>query len=148
LLNAWEWCRESAAWQACREKHGGFDDYGRENGTPFISWSAKFIAEYFRKYFLPQLPGANEAEKFNAILKTAPPWLLWFTYGDMNARVLGLKLPDISSMYRFAREEFRGRSELPVGPFELHLLPEGVNDRMLEQLNKKAERRRNGRDPP
>ena len=138
LLNAWERCRESTAWRASREKHGGFDEYGRENGTPFDR-SAERIAEYFRKYFMPELPGADETEKLDAIMERAPPWLLWFTYGDVSAGVLGLKLPDLSSVNRFARGEFRAMSELPDGPFECHPLPDGVNDRILERLNKKVE---------
>jgi hypothetical protein len=137
LLNAWERCRESAEWRACREKHGGFDEYGRENGTPF-DWSAVRIAEYFRKYFMPELPGADDTEKLDAIMERAPPWLLWFTYGDVMARVLGLKLPDLSRVNRFARGEFRC-SALPEGPFERHLLPDGVNDSFLKPLNEKVE---------
>jgi hypothetical protein len=38
------------------------------------------------------------------IFKTAPPWLLWFTYGDVNARILGIKLPDLSTVNRFIRK--------------------------------------------
>jgi hypothetical protein len=137
LLNAWERCRESAAWRDCGKKHGGFDEYGRENGTPF-DWSAGRIAEYFRKYFMPELPGADETEKLDAIMERAPPWLLWFTHGDVMASVLGLKLPNLSRVNRFARGEFRC-SAIPEGPFERHLLPDGVNDRFLEALNKKVE---------
>jgi hypothetical protein len=77
LLNAWERCGESAAWRACQKKHGGFDEYGRETGTPF-EWTAERIAGYFRKYFMPELPGADETEKLDAIMERAPPWLLWF----------------------------------------------------------------------
>jgi hypothetical protein len=32
-----------------------------------------------------------------------PPWLLWFTQAEFAILFLGLKLPDLSSMARFAR---------------------------------------------
>jgi hypothetical protein len=129
LLAAWERCRESAAWQSCREKHGGFDDYGRETGTPFDSLGAMFISKYFGNYFLPDLPGADETEKLNVIFEMAPPWLLWFTYGDLCAHLLGVKLPDLSGFYRCARGEFL-LDKLPDGPFVCHPLPRGVVDRL------------------
>jgi hypothetical protein len=128
LLAAWERCRESVAWQSCREKHGGFDENGGEQGTPFHVISAPRIARYFRKYFLPDLPGADETEKLSAVFEIAPPWLLWFTYGDVFARILGVKLPDLSSVNRFARGEFH-LYELPDGPFECLPLPDGVYDK-------------------
>jgi len=102
LTKAWERCLVSAAWQACREKHGDFND-GRDDGTPFNSVGLFYIAHYFRKYFLPDLPGADEIEKYSMIFKEAPPWLLWFTYGDREARILGIELPDLSEISRFAR---------------------------------------------
>jgi hypothetical protein len=106
LLAAWERCRESTAWQSCREKHGGFDEHGKEQGSPFDDLNPARLAKYFRKYFLPDLPGTDEIEKLSAVFKVAPPWLLWFTYGDVCARILDIKLPDLSSVNRFARGEF------------------------------------------
>ena len=52
-----------------------------------------YIATYFRAYFIPDLPGADETEKLNAIFEKAPLWLLWFTHCDVYGRILGLKLP-------------------------------------------------------
>jgi hypothetical protein len=132
---AWERCRSSAAWQSCRERHGGFDEYGREQGTPFDDLGATFIAKYFRKYFLPDLPGADETEKLSAIFEIAQPWLLWFTYGDVCARILGIKLSDLSGVNRFARGEFLFY-KLPDGPFECHPLPDGVYDRFEVSIQK------------
>jgi hypothetical protein len=128
LPKAWERCLESAAWQACREKHGGFSEYGRDDGTPFDNLGVPHIAKYFHRYFLPDLPGADDIEKFSMIFKEAPPWLLWFTCGDMDAHILGIELPDLSEISRFARG---GRlfTPLPPGPFELQRLPDGVYDR-------------------
>jgi hypothetical protein len=105
LSFAWRRCLESAEWQKRREKYGGWDEYGRDDcGDPFVSFGATRIAKYFRQHFLPGLPGADEVEKFSSIFKKAPPWLLWFTYGDLNARILGIKLPDLSTVQRFVRE--------------------------------------------
>jgi len=90
---------------------------------------ASRIAKYFRKYFLPDLSGADETEKLNAIFEIVPPWLLWFTYGDLYAHILGVKLPDLSGFYRFARGEFL-LDKLPDGPSVCHPLSRGVIDKL------------------
>ena len=129
LSFAWKRCLESSEWQKRREKYGGWDDYRRDHGDPFDSFSATQIGKYFRKYFLPDLPGGDQAEKFGLIFKRAPPWLLWFTYGDVNARILGIKLPDLSTVNRFIRDPRNvGNDYLPPGPFECHLRADGVED--------------------
>jgi hypothetical protein len=128
LSLAWKRCLQSPEWALRREKHGGWDEYGRDDcGDPFVDFGAGRIAEYFRKYFLPDLPGSDEIEKFSLIFEKAPPSLLWFTYGDVSARILGIKLPDLSGVNRFVRGKFT-LCELPEGPFECHLLPDGVSD--------------------
>ncbi len=103
LRNAWERCRKSAAWRACREKHGGFDGNVEEDGTPFDRPGVYRIAKYFREFFLPDLPGADEIGKYSLIFKEAPPWLLWFTHADVEAYILGIELPDLSEVSCFAR---------------------------------------------
>jgi hypothetical protein len=128
LLTAWQRCFESDAWQACREEHGGHDEYGRDAGTPFEDLGAERIARYFREHFLPDLPGAGEEEKLGAILERAPPWLLWFTYCDVNAFFLGIQLPDLSSVSRYVRTE-SSFFNLPDGPFKCDPLPDGVYDK-------------------
>jgi hypothetical protein len=113
------------------KKFGGWDGYGRDScGDPF-DFGATGIAEYFRKYFLPDLAGRDEVGKFSLIFKKAPPWLLWFTYGDTNARILGIKLPDLSTVKQFIRDlrDF-GNDRLPPGPFECRLRPDGVKDQI------------------
>src|SRR6266566_1383355 len=114
-----------------REKYGGWDEYGHDNcGDPF-SFGVTRIAEYFRKYFLPDLPGSDEVEKFSLIFKKAPPWLLWFTYGDANARILGIKLPDLSTVNRFIRDpQNLANDHLPPGPFECRLRADGSEDQV------------------
>ena len=119
LTCAWQRCLESKAWKECREKHPDYiGTYGRDEEGPFTSWGAQCIAQYFRKYILPELPGADETEKLNAVFAKAPAWLLWFTHAEWPILGLGLKLPDLSSMSRFARPDRRGtayRTELLSG---------------------------------
>lgn len=129
LPNAWQRCLNSKAWKACREKHPDFAEYGRDDeGSPFKPLGIYFTARYFRKYFIPELPGSDEIEKLNAVFKTAPPWFLWFTHADVYGAAFGLKIPDLSSVRRFAREGIV-MDRLPEGPFECHPLPTGVEDK-------------------
>jgi hypothetical protein len=124
LTCAWQRCVKSKEWKASREKHPDYiGTYGRDEEGPFTDWAAKHIAQYFRKYFLPALLGADETEKLNAIFTGAPAWLLWFTHAEAPILRLGLKLPDLSSISRFARPDRLGC--LPDGAFEWRRLPDG-----------------------
>jgi hypothetical protein len=98
--------------------------------TPFDRLGVMYIANYFRAYFIPDLPGADETEKLNAIFEKAPLWLLWFTHGDVCGSILGFKLPDFTSAHRFARREFKWFDALPGGPFEWRPLPHGETDKL------------------
>ena len=80
------------------------------------------IAKYFREFFLPDLPGADEIGKYSLIFKEAPPWLLWFTNADVEAYILGIELPGLSEVSCFARGKWLVE-HLPPGPFELRPLP-------------------------
>ena len=40
-------------------EYGGFKACGRRTGTPFDFCGAAHVAEYFRKYFLSDFPGAG-----------------------------------------------------------------------------------------
>jgi hypothetical protein len=53
------------------------------------------------------------------------------------AGILGIKLPDLSGVNRFARGEMAFR-ELPKGPFECQPLPDGVYDRFEHKRHKDA----------
>ena len=132
LTCAWRRCVESKAWQACREKHPPVNARGKE--SPFDEGGAESMAQYFRAYILPDLPGADETAKLNAILAKAPPWLLWFTHAEVPILFLGLKLPDLSSMCRFERPEAFPHDPLPYGAFEGRRLPEGAEDHDLESF--------------
>jgi hypothetical protein len=50
-------------------------------------------------------PGADEKEKLDAVFESAPPWFIWFTFGDYTAKLLSLTLPDLSGVTGFARSK-------------------------------------------
>jgi hypothetical protein len=126
LTCAWQRCLESEAWKACRERHPRIGAEGRGKESPFNDQGARSIAQYFREYILPGLPGTDETKKLNAVLAKAPPWLLWFAHAEIPILSLGLKLPDLSRLCHFDRPEAFGH--LPDGAFERRRLPEGVED--------------------
>lgn len=128
LEQAWRRCRESSAWKTCHQRYPEFDWYGRrDDASPFDRLSSRHIAECFEKHILPGLPGADESEKYELIFRRAPLWLIWFSYCDLHARIFGIKLPDLSSVTCFVREE-EFALQVPKGPFECRPLPDGVHD--------------------
>ena len=158
LFRSWDRVRVSAAWQTCREEHpdlaeqwhageGKYSEYapskdgtryfrrdGRYIAAPFDRLGLRSIADYFRECFLPDLPGQNETEKLSRVLAASPPWLSWFTHGDVAAAVLGLTFPDLTSMRQYDRGKLN-LDRLPEGPCELNVRPDGVED----QFYKKAD---------
>jgi hypothetical protein len=125
LAEAWRRCLQSPAWKACRAKHPDYiGRYRRDEEGPFYMEGVSGIAKYFRTYFLPELPGADETEKLNAVFAKAPTWLLWFTHADVIGAVLGLKVPDLSSKARFGRPSLT-LVQLPDEAFEWRRLPNG-----------------------
>ena len=137
LSKAWQRCLESEAWNASLEKHPAIGEYGyyQQHINPFHDLGATFLARYLRKYIIPDLPGADETEKLNAIVEKAPPWLIWFTHADVYLRNLGLKVPDLSSVNRLVRGKLTLR-QLPEGPFECRLLPDGMEDEFYTSKGK------------
>jgi hypothetical protein len=77
---------------------------------------------------ISSFPGVDEKAKLNAVFKSAPAWLLWFTFADYSAAVLGLDLPDLSSINRYARsrEVFDAWWGLPREAFQRRLWPESL----------------------
>lgn len=132
LSLAWRRCLESTEWQRCREKHGGWNKYGSDDlGDPFSMFSAEPIASYFRAYLVPDLRGSDEVEKFGIIFEKTPPWLLWLTYADAHARILGIKLPNLSSVQQYDRDLSNFAFEiLPQGPFECRPRADGTEDQV------------------
>jgi len=86
----------SSAWQRCLESDapelGG--DFKKMKDTPSIhpfDDSARWIAGRFGREILSQRPGTDEREKFDAILTSAPLWLLWFTWAEFTITYLQLR---------------------------------------------------------
>jgi hypothetical protein len=116
LIYAWRRCLKSFC-----EKHSYYLYSWRRRGVH------QQVAEYFRKYLLPGLPGADETEKLNLVFASAPLWFLWLTHADEIGSVLGLKVMDLSSKSRYARPPV-SFMRLPDGPFEWRRLPDGAED--------------------
>ena len=62
---------------------------------------AEEIAQIVRKDVMSDLPGSTEAEKFQNMFFSAPPWLIWFTFADITANFLGLALAGPFECHKF-----------------------------------------------
>ena len=82
-------------------------------------------------------PGRDEKEKLNAVFASAPPWLIWFTFADYTAHLLGLQLPDLSSVNDFARSkvDFDVWWGIPSGAFERRRWPYGPESEPLSHVD-------------
>ena len=97
-----------------------FEPYNR-NTVLITGWPLRHLV-------ISSFPGVNEKAKLNAVFKAAPPWLLWFTFADYTAAVLGLELPDLSRVTCFARsrDAFDNWWGLPRGSFERRPWPKSL----------------------
>jgi hypothetical protein len=91
-----------------------------EYSFPFTRDQVTRIGDALRHVFIATFPGADEKEKLNRVLRSAPPWLIWFTFADYTAKLLELNLPDLSSVTGFERSKniFHLWWGLPEGAFE------------------------------
>ncbi len=128
-----EACRrvtESEAWKACCEKFSICTRYGYKNlFEPYDRDRVFVIGDPLRHVLLSTLPGADEKDKLNRVFKSAPPWLLWFTFADYSAKLLGLSLPDLSTVSGFERSKkiFHNWWGLPESAFECRPWPDGTD---------------------
>ena len=114
----------SEAWQRCMER---FPDQklalernkGLLTDGNYIPYVAKIVGEKV----MAELPGSTEKEKFQNLISSAPPWLMWFTFADFSAASLDLTLPDVSSVEHFERSKsvFEKWPDLPDGKFEFRI---------------------------
>lgn len=82
-------------------------------------WFPREIAERGRETVMSLLPGGTEKDKFQHVLTSAPPWLLWMTSADLTADVLGLRVADLSVVEgRSGIKRFKIWPALPKGTFE------------------------------
>jgi hypothetical protein len=127
-------CSESSAWKECCDKFpsvlSGSGEYLLE---PHDRNSAVLTGMCLRHAVISDFPGANEKEKLDAVFRSAPPWLIWFTFGDYTAELLGLTLPDLSSVAGFARSKasFDLWWGLPSAAFERRPWPDGPDNEPL-----------------
>jgi hypothetical protein len=90
-----------------------------------------------RHFVIASFPGKDEKEKLNTAFIVAPPWLLWFTFADYTAKLLGLTLPDLSKVSCFIRSKnnFDTWWGLPTGTFERELWPRGQDQEPLARTD-------------
>ena len=94
--------------------------FSDEPNVPGISpWFPWEIAKVGRETVMSLLPGDTEKDKFQHLLTSAPPWLLWMTSADLTAGVLGLRVADLSVVEgRSGIKRFKIWPRLPKGTFE------------------------------
>jgi hypothetical protein len=119
-----EACRrvaESEAWKACCEKFPICTYYRKEDlFAPYSRDNVSLVGDPLRHVLLSTLPGADEKDKLARVFKSAPPWLIWFTFADFTAKLLDLNLPDLSTVTSFERSTdiFHRWWGLPESAFE------------------------------
>jgi hypothetical protein len=123
LSEAWRRVAESGAWK------GSFEPYSRDD--------VFLIGHPLRNVLLATFPGADERDKLNRVFKSAPPWLIWFTFADYTAKLLDLNLPDLSSVSGFERSKkiFHGWWALPESAFECRPWPDGADGEPLARTD-------------
>jgi hypothetical protein len=106
---------------------------GFEHSFPFTRDRVTIIGDELRHVSIATFPGADEKEKLNRVLQSAPPWLLWFTFADYSAKLLGLSLPDLSNVSGFERSKkiFHNWWGLPESAFECRPWPHGTDGEPL-----------------
>jgi hypothetical protein len=72
---------------------------------PYYRDRVFLLGDPLRHVLLSTIPGSDEKDKLNSAFKSAPPWLIWFTFADYTAKLLDLDLPDLSSVSGFERTE-------------------------------------------
>jgi hypothetical protein len=141
LSVAWQRCKETETWaRCCREfpvllcqRHGTFPI------KPHDKRSASAIGAALRHFMSGELSAIEEKAKLNAMFAAAPPWLLWFAFGDYTAKLLDLSLPDLSGVRGFERSrvDFERWPGLPEGVFERRPWPNGPEGEPLAQTDLK-----------
>jgi hypothetical protein len=92
---------------------------------------------YLRHELIARFSGATGKQKLEGVFASAPPWLMWFAFADYTAELLGLSLPDLSSVVGFARSktDFDNWYGLPSGPFVPRPWPDGPDNEPLSRTD-------------
>ncbi len=95
------------------------------------------MGSYLRHELIASFPGGTEKEKLERVFASAPPWLIWFTFADYTAELLGLSLPNLSSVTGFARSkaDFDNWCGLPSGAFIPRPWPDGPDNEPLARTD-------------
>ena len=104
---------------------------------PYSRGYVSLLGEFVRHAVISNFPGADEKQKLNAFFSSAPPWLIWFTFADYTAKLLKLKLPDLSDVRVFERskENFDCWWGLPSGAFERRSWSYGPDAELLSRTD-------------
>ncbi len=149
LSCAWErftnthvWKEYVDSWEAMERGH--LNDESRSSLLSCFEFSlpcgrdgALIIGSFVRHALIDHFAGPTEKEKLARIFATAPPWLIWFTFADFTAELLGLPLPDLSSVAGFARSrtDFDNWPGLPGGAFVPRRWPDGPDNEPLARTD-------------
>jgi len=161
LSCAWERFIDGPAWNECCNKWEAMEleqlrDEWKEDGdetapenrrasisptyretSPFRRDGVWIIGSYLRHELIASFPGDTEKEKLERVFAAAPPWLIWFTFADYTAELLGLCLPNLSSIASFARSkaDFDNWYGLPSGAFVRRGWPDGPDNEPLARTD-------------
>jgi hypothetical protein len=94
---------------------------------PYDGHTVFSVGRYLRHVLISTFLGKDEKDKLNRVFRSAPPWLIWFTFADYTAALLELDLPDLSSVVGFERSlvGFHHWWGYPSTAFELRPWPHG-----------------------
>jgi len=136
LSSACERCAASTAWKELREEFNSFI-LNQPEFKPYSSDAVSIMGDPVRHFVIASFPGADEKAKLKAAFIAAPPWLLWFTFADYTAKLLGLTLPDLSKVSCFTRSKanFDVWWGLPTGEFERELWRRGHDQESLARTD-------------
>ena len=109
----------------------------RQCNSPHSRDGAMIRGRFLRHELIARFSGATEKEKLERVFASAPPWLIWFTFADYTAELLGLSQPDLSSVAGFARSkaDFDNWYGVPSGAFVPQPWPDGPDNEPLARID-------------
>jgi hypothetical protein len=129
LSRAYQRCSESDAWKECCDQFSSLllDERKQRAFEPYDRNKVNIIGAPLRHIVISSFSGVNEKQKLENAFTSAPPWIIWFTFADYTAELLGLRLPDLSKVSRFQRSKanFDLWWGLPTAAFERESWPHG-----------------------
>jgi hypothetical protein len=143
LSCAWQRCSETSAWKECCDRFSSIIVRAPEDTEYPFEPNNRFRTLMYgmplRHVIIASFPGVGEKDKLDAVFASAPPWLIWFTFGDYTAELLGLTLPNLSTVTGFARSkaDFDRWFGLPSGAFERQPWPDGPDKEPLARTDLK-----------